>query len=320
MARDPRYFRPFTLVEVTCVTLQNRHLLRPSEKLNDLFVGVLARAQRKIGMDVVCVTALSSHWHALLIPRDPKALADFMCFVNTNLSKEIGKAHQWSGALFADRYHHIPVSDEEGMQIQRLKYCLANSVKEFLVDRVSQWPGVHSADALVEGAPLAGHWYNRTKGYAARQLRGEKGVRDEDFATEEQLVFSPLPCWAHLPETEQRRRVADLIVEIEEEAAQERRRTGKTSLGVEKILSADPHYRPEKVEKSPKPRFHALTAEVLDLMLQAWREVITAFREASTRLLSGERRVEFPEGTFPPHLPFVPFLETMTLQARGQPA
>ena len=29
--------------------------------------------------------------------------------------------------------------------------------------------------------------------------------------------------------------------------------------------------------------------------------------------------VEFPEGTFPPHLPFVPFAETMAIEARGQP-
>ncbi len=319
MGRDPRYFRPWTLIEVTCVIIQNRFLLRPSARLNDLFVGVLARAQKKYDMQLVCVTVLSSHWHALMVPRDPKHLAEFMRFVNTGLSKEVGRLHHWSGAMFADRYHHVPVSDEEGAQIRRLKYCLANSVKEFLVDRLGQWPGVHSAGALVEGKPLVGHWYNRTQEYAARQLCGEKDVHEDQFATEERLTFSPLPCWEHLPEPERRRRVAELIVEIEEEGDLERRRTGKRSLGVEKILNTDPHYRPEKVEKSPKPRFHALTPEVFELLWQAWSEVIVAFREASARLLSGEREFEFPEGTFPPHLPFIPFVETITIEARGQP-
>ena len=319
MGRDPRYFTPWTLIEVTCVIIQNRYLLRPSKRLNDLFVGVLARAQQKYDMQVVCVTALSSHYHGLLIPRDPDHLAEFMGFVNTNLSKEVGRLHHWSGALFADRYHHVPVSDEEGSQIRRLKYCLANSVKEFLVDRVGQWPGVHSAAALVEGEPLVGHWFDRTKEYAARQLRGEKDVREEQFATEERLEFSPLPCWAHLLEAEYRERVADLIAEIDKEGEEERQRTGKRSSGVDKILKADPHHRPEKVEKSPKPRFHALTPAVFELMWQAWSEVIAAFREASARLLSGEREVDFPEGTFPPHLPFIPFAEAMTLEARGQP-
>ena len=320
MGRDPRYFSPRSLVEVTCVTHQNRYLLRPSEKLNDMFVGVLGRAQRRYGLQVVCVTVLSSHYHLLVVPEDPKHLADFMCFVNTNLSKEVGKLHNWSGTLFDDRYHHVPVSDEEGAQIQRLKYCLSNGVKELLVDRPGDWPGVHSVESLLGGEPLLGHWYNRSREYAARQLRGEKDVQAEDFATEEQLVLSPLPCWAHLPASEYRRRVADLIAKIEDEAEQERRRTGKGSLGVEKILAADPHFCPEEVDKSPKPRFHAQSKDVLELMLEAWREVIIAFKEASARLLSGESSFEFPEGTFPPHLPFVPFADILTVGARGQPS
>ncbi len=319
MGRDPRYFRPWTLIEVTCVMIQNRYLLRPSKRLNDLLVGILGRAQRKYEMKVVCVTVLSSHWHALMIPRDPQHLAEFMRFVNTNLSKEVGRLHRWSGAIFADRYHHVPVSDEEGAQIKRLKYCLANSVKEFLVDRPCEWPGVHSAEALIAGEPLVGHWFDRTREYSARQLRGEKDVREEQFASEERLVFSPLPCWAHLPEAEQRCRVADLVAEIEEEGELERQRTGRRSLGVEKILKADPHYRPEDVEKSPKPRFHAMAPEVFELLWRAWSEVIAAFREASARLLSGERDVEFPEGTFPPHLPFIRFADSLIVEARGQP-
>jgi len=254
------------------------------------------------------------------VPRDPDHLAEFMRFVNTNLSKEVGRLHDWSGSMFADRYHHVPVSDEEGAQIRRLKYCLSNGVKEFLVDRPGQWPGVQSAEALVEGEPLVGHWYDRTREFAARQLRGEEDVSEEDFATEQRLALSPLPCWAHLPEDEYRRRVADLIAEIEDEGKQERQRTGKESLGPGEVLRQDPHYRPETVERSSKPRFHALTPEVFALMWQAWAEVIAAFREASARLLSGERGVAFPEGTFPPHLPFVPFAETMTIEARGQPA
>ncbi len=47
MGRDPRYFRPWTLIEVTCVIIQKRFLLSPTERLNELFVGVLAREQRK---------------------------------------------------------------------------------------------------------------------------------------------------------------------------------------------------------------------------------------------------------------------------------
>ena len=321
MPRDPRAFtQPWRLVEVTSVTIQNRYLLRPSKKLNDLVVGVVARAQQKYEMPVICITVMSSHMHMLLHARDPEHMAEFMGFVKTNLSKEIGTLHRWPGSMFADRYHHVEVSDAETDQIDRLKYCLANGVKEFLVDRPDQWPGVHSATALVEGEDLLGHWYDRTRQHAARQ-RGEKNVDKEQFASEERLFLSPLPCWAELPEAEYRRRVAELVEEIVEEGERERRRTGNTSMGVASILSADEHYRPKKVEKSPKPRFHAKNRAVWKRMWEAWRAITAAFREASARLLSGERDIDFPEGTFPPHGPFVPFAEILLAQQpRGQPA
>jgi hypothetical protein len=319
--RDLRWILPFTLVEVTVVAFQNRYLLRPSPEVNDLFVGVLGRAQRLYDMRVCSVAAMSTHWHALLVPRDAEHLADFMEHVDCNLSKEIGtRLHGWPGAMWNDRYHHVPVADEEAAQIARLRYQLAAGVKENLVDRACDWPGVHSAKALIEGADLVGHWYDRTKEYAARQLRRERDVDAEHFATEERLVLSPLPCWEHLPEEKWRRRVKDLVQDIDEEGRKERERTGKCSMGVKKILRIRPTRRPPLVEKSPKPRIHAKTKAKIKEWREAYGEIVAAFRVASERLLSGDRDAEFPEGTFPPALPFVSFAQTPPAKARGQPS
>lgn len=318
MQRDPRFFEPRTLVEVTNVTLQNRYLLRPSEELNDLFIGVVGRAQRMYGMPVCCVVALSSHFHMLLIPNDAEHLADFMEHVNGNLSKEIGRLHGWKGRLWRDRFHMVPVTEEEAAQVGRLRYVLGAGVKENLVDRVADWPGVHSGPAMIEGGELTGHWYDRTKEHAARRLRREKDVDPEQFATEERVFLSPLPCWEHLAPAEYRVRVAELVAEIDEEGARERRRTGKQSLGVKRILRARPTRRPRSVKKSPKPRFHGLTDAVLKRWREAYQEVIQAYRLASERLGEGDLTAAFPEGTFPPALPFMPFLENL-VEARGQP-
>ncbi len=314
MEQDPRYFEPRTLVEVTNVTIQNRYLLRPSDELNDVVLGVLGRAQRLYDMPVVAAVVLSTHLHLLLVPEDPKHLADFMCHVNGDLSKEVGRLHDWPGKLWADRFHMVPVSWEERSQVDRLEYLIANSVKEGLVDRVADWPGVHCAEALMKGKPLAGTWYDRTKEHHARQRNED--FDPQDFATEEQLVFSPLPCWAHLSSEEHRGRMAEIVARVDEEAARERQRTGARSLGVKKILRTSPHKRPRRVDKSPRPRFHAATKRVLKHLREAHAEVVAAFREASQRLLAGDRDVEFPEGTFPPGLAFVPFAG----RARGQPA
>ena len=43
---EPRYLEPATAVDVTDVVIQNRHLFRPSDELNDLVLGVFGRAQR----------------------------------------------------------------------------------------------------------------------------------------------------------------------------------------------------------------------------------------------------------------------------------
>ena len=85
-----------------------------------------------------------------------------------------------------------------------------------------------------------------------------------------------------------------------------------------KILRVRPHKRPSRVEKSPKPRIHAATKKVLRQIWEAHAEVVAAFREASERLLGGNREAEaeFPEGTFPPGLPFRPF----AVGARGSPS
>src|SRR5688500_6949392 len=63
--------------------------------------------------------------------------------------------------------------------------------------------GVHSSRALLDGKSLKGLWFNLTREYVARN-RGEDFDRLK-YATEEELAFSPLPCWVHLSPEEYRK-------------------------------------------------------------------------------------------------------------------
>ena len=49
------------LVEVTCRTLHSRFLLRPSQKLKDIVLGVLGRAQRKYPIRACAFVFASNH-------------------------------------------------------------------------------------------------------------------------------------------------------------------------------------------------------------------------------------------------------------------
>ncbi len=69
------------------------------------------------------------------------------------------------------------------------KYVLAQSVKEQLVERLADWPGIHSYRALVEGTAMTGHWFDRSREHAAR-VRGEEYSRFE-YATTETVILTP---------------------------------------------------------------------------------------------------------------------------------
>jgi hypothetical protein len=150
---------------------------------------------------------------------------------------------------------------------------------------------------------MEGTWFDRTQEYAARR-RGESFDRLR-YATSETLTLSPLPCWKHLPLEAQRRLAADLIAEIESDAAAKRQRTGSQVLGVATIRGQDPHKRPARSRKSPAPLFHALTKTVRQELYTGYAWFVAAFREAAQKLRAGNRAVSFPAGSFPPALPFM---------------
>ncbi len=300
-----------SLVEVTVRTAQSEFLLRPSPSLNDLAGGVLGRAQAKVPVRVHSVVVMSSHFHLLLTVDDAKQMADFMEYVDTNLALEVNRLHGRRGPVWERRYQAILVSDEEPAQVERLRYHLAHGVKEGLVARARDWPGIHCVREIQSGEPIRGNWFDRTKEFAARS-RGDDFDRLK-YANEEALVLTALPCWAHLAPEAYRQRVADLVEAIESEAAAALAASGRVPLGVAGVLRQSHETRPTTTKRSPAPLYHAATRAVRKLFWEAYATFLAAFQEASERLRAGDRAARFPLGSFPPRLPFV------TAEAVGPP-
>ena len=84
-----------------------------------------------------------------------------------------------------------------------------------------------------------------------------------------------------------------------------REKTGAPVLGAEEVTSKDPQHRPEKMDRSPAPRFHTATEAAWRLLYDAYSEFLAAFRTAAAKLRAGDRAAPFPKGSFPPGLPFV---------------
>jgi putative transposase len=292
-----------SLVEVTTRTIQSRLLLTPTPQLNRIIIGALARASRRYQVGVVAFSFLSSHYHVLVRVKDVERLARFMGFFNSKLAREVVRLTGWKDKVWSRRYQATVVSNEEAAQAARLSYVLSNGVKENLVARVNEWPGVYAAPALLAGTPLEGIWVNRTKEYLARQ-RGET-TGPQSFEEPETLILEPLPCWEHLSSEQYRPQIESLVQRIEDTASAQREQSGRQPLGPEAIRRQDPKSEPNRTKKSPAPRFHAFRKGARQELNRLYFEFVAAFREAADKLKSGDRHARFPIGSFPPHLPFV---------------
>ena len=304
MPRRLRFVPPGSLVEVTCRTVQGRLLLRPTPMLRDLALGVLARAARLYPVDIHAFAFLSNHFHLLLTVADAQRLASFMNYLNSNLAREAGRLIGWREKFWGRRYQAILVSNEEESQIARLRYVLAHGVKEGFVPTPLDWPGAHAAKALLDNAPILGRWIDRTLEHAARRKR--LPIDPENFATREELRLAPLPCWRGLASARRRKLARDLVEEIVKKAKSQAKQTGKPPLGRDFVLRQDPRHEPNRIKKGPAPLTHAASRAARVALREAYRLFLASYRRAADRLQSGALDAFFPEGSFPPPLPFRP--------------
>ena len=292
---------PMGLVEITTRTQHGRYLMPPTKKVNDIILGVLGRAQAKYGVALHMFVFLSNHKHILGTVRDELQMSRFMGFVNGNLAKELGRLHDWREKFWGRRYHSASVKFTEVDQIERFMYILENGCKEGLVASPLDWPGVSAAGALYRGETMMqGTWNDRTAQYRAK-LRGEY----KEFPSTETVHLTPLPFLQERSPEEQRAFYVDAIQEVERKTAQMHKDNGTSPMGARAIRRRKPHDKPKAFKPSPAPPFHAANREHFWAMHNARKAKVAAYRDASERLRRGETDVEFPEGCFPPRLPFV---------------
>lgn len=291
---------PHQLTEVTTRCVQGRFLFRPSKDFNDILLGVLGRSlERHREIRLYLFVVVSNHMHLILSAPDTATLSSFMCYFNSNLARETGRLRQWKERIFGRRYTDIAILDDEAL-VRRLRYLLAHGVKENLVEKPVQWPGVHCIKALTLGKKLSGHWFDRTDEYEHNSLNIHHDP--EDFATPYPVNLTPLPCWADLSESERQARWKQLVDDIEREHRQRRREEGIGVLGKRAILAADPQFRPDEPKKSPAPACHASNEDDAKDYREIYRNFVAQYYEAMELLLKGvlESLDVFPENCYIP--------------------
>ena len=302
MGRPLRYLpHPHTTFEVTTRTIHGRLFLKPSKRLNELLLWVIGRALSyypSVALHLFVV--VSNHMHLILTVPDSKTLSLFMGYINSNIAREAGRLHGWREKFWGRRYRAIPILDEPAL-VERVRYLLSHGSKEGLVRRPEDWPGVHCIFALRDGIALSGTWIDRTKQYEAKRA-GEES-KPNQFAIRYKVQLTPLPCWTDLPERERRRRIGEMLLEIESDVCANRKEKAKTEvLGKQKVLIQHPHTQPEQSKKSKAPLCHCSSIEKWMNYRNAYRFFVDVFRMAAKRLRRHRQLVPFPEHSFMPSM------------------
>lgn len=288
-------FEPTQAYFVTVRCFQGRLLLRPSSQTNTVLCGVLARAVRLSCIELFGFVFASNHLH--LIVRAPKGnLPRFMQFLLSNISRKIGWLVDWRGAFWERRYSSEPILDDEAL-LGRLRYVLAHGVKEGLVRRCEDWPGLSSLSMMLGSPTRSAKWFNWTRRWRGREQMDARRFSDE-WVEPEELTLSPLPSLADRPAAERKRLYREAVEAIEKEAAL----TWKSVLGVKAVLSQDPQSRPARPARRVRPICHTFSVELRRFFKEYYGQFVSRFRGASVKWLLGNLGAEFPDGAFRPCL------------------
>ena len=305
---------PHALFEVTIRTIQSRFLLKPSEELNDLILGIIGRALLLYpSIRLYAFKFASNHYHLIVSAPDVKTLALFMNHINSNIAREAGRLHDWKDKFWSCRHRQIGILDDKSL-LKRIRYIMSHGCKEGLVPRPLDWPGVSTDRALAYGEKLQGTWYDRTGFYRAER-RG-KNVSLKDFATTYEVPIHPLPFLEGKTERERQEFYRQMLEEIEQETWQGAVDESRGFLGVRGVLAQDPHGKPAKTKHSRAPLCHGSTRKLRRAYRKAYKSFVSFYRQALERFERGEQDVKFPPGCF---LPPLACPEPMTWEAVPMP-
>jgi putative transposase len=279
----PRQVLPGSFYFLTRRCTQRQFLLRPDEVTNNAFIYCLVEAALRFEIDLLLPMAESNHHHTVIYDRHgrcPQFVEHFHKLAARCLN---ARWKRWEN-LWAAEEVCLTRLETRAAVIDKIVYSASNPVKDFLVDKTTQWPGVNGYHHLITGRPLRAR-------RPAHFFRGDGAMPLEVSLS---LTIPPElgPAEAVVAE------VKSGVEEIEEKTRAQRHKTGRRVLGVRNILAQSWRSSPDTVEprRVLRPRF-AGSGQARAAALLSYREFLAAYRSARIDMLTGARAT-FPPGTY----------------------
>jgi len=265
---------------------QRQFLLRPSKKINNVLLYCLAVAAERYGMQIHAFFFASNHWHG--IASDPHGNRPEFCRWFHEFTSKAINAHRgrWENLWSSEQTSVVDLVDEQA-QVGKTVYSLSNPVKDALVAFGHHWPGVRS---------------NPRQFGRLIKVRKPRGFfrKDGPLPKVATLRVTKLPAWAHLPDDEYARRLAEAVEAKEAELREQLQAEGRPFLGVKRILAQSPFDNPNShaPKRQLNPQLACGNTWARVEALQRRGHFLQAYAEALARFVAGDRNTRFPIGTY----------------------
>lgn len=283
----PRPVLPGATYMITRRCTQRQFLMRPDPETNNAFIYCLAEAASRFGIEILFTVANTNHHHTGIYDKAgnyPAFLERFhRLFAKCQNSLRGRNENFWA----AEQTSVVRLADANAV-LDKMTYALTNPVKDDLVERVEEWPGVNSYGAIVEGRSLAAQ--------RPRHFFREAGSMPASVM----LSFARPSAFEGLSAEEYAAMVRERVKLAEEQATVDRNRRGVRVLGRQAVLNQDWRDRPrsQELRGQLKPTVATRNRWRRYEVLNHDRAFCAEHAAARRAMASGRRDVVFPPGTY----------------------
>lgn len=281
----------------------------PNLFLRQTIEAVLAEAQTRYQIQIICYLFMGNHYH-MILAGGGKRISKFMNYVDGEIPKRMIRLYGdiWGKGFWQNRFKEQKLCSLDDV-LNKIAYIFSNPVKAGLVHRATEYPGAHSIQSLsspdfttaklvpftfprqfkrLKSLRNSTHtWLNLCKEHIAKVMR-YPALKTSLFGWEQcfREKRSRAKCLSKIRE----------LMKIAEEQVAEQQVVGPKRLVVREI---NLHYRPKKKPNSRTPFIEACDPEIRKLEISRYRRFKELCRNAWNNFINGLKAV-WPYGAYQP--------------------